>query len=161
MRGIGFSSSGVRSPIYQTVGLMGIGRPDPRTRSNMLSARLMADDNQEYRDRYYKAQDEIRMCMANIKAAYYSISPRWLAIFLGVIPNQENFKKCDQQPFVSIVSGAAAYRFRLPVREYGFGKVYGRNIGGEVVVGCNNASHGNVYYIPASPQLRSCACWRR
>lgn len=61
--------------------------------SNMLSARLTEDDNQEYRERYYKAQDEIRMCMASIKAAYYSISPRWLAIFFRAIPNQAEFKK--------------------------------------------------------------------
>jgi hypothetical protein len=61
--------------------------------SNMLSARLRGDENQGYRDGYYKAQDEIRMCMANIKAAYYSISPRWLAILFRVIPGQAQFKK--------------------------------------------------------------------
>lgn len=61
--------------------------------SNMLDATVKDDDNQEYRERYYKAQDEIRMCMANIKAAYYSISPRWLAVALGIIPKQYQFKE--------------------------------------------------------------------
>jgi len=60
--------------------------------SNMLSSRLRYDENDEYRERYYKAQDEIRMCMANIKASYYSISPRWLSIILGVVPNNTNFQ---------------------------------------------------------------------
>lgn len=59
--------------------------------SNMLNTRLRDDDNLEYRERYYKAQNEIRMCMANIKASYYSISPRWLGILLRVIPKKARF----------------------------------------------------------------------
>ena len=61
--------------------------------SNMLDAKLRTEDSDEYKERYYKAQDEIRLCMANIKAAYYSISPRWLSIKLGITPNEEEFHK--------------------------------------------------------------------
>ena len=60
--------------------------------SNMLGSRLGEDDNDEYRQRYYKAQDEIRLCAANIKAAYYSISPRFLAVVFGVVPKNKDFK---------------------------------------------------------------------
>lgn len=61
--------------------------------SNMLDSRLCENDSQEYRERYYKAQDEIRMCMANVKASYYSISPRWLAVAFGAIPRQAKFRE--------------------------------------------------------------------
>ena len=60
--------------------------------SNMLSSRIHDNDTNEYRERHHKAQDEIRMCMSNLKAAYYSISPQWFAILIGVIPNPEKFK---------------------------------------------------------------------
>lgn len=64
--------------------------------SNLLQSRLREEDDQGYRDRYYRAQDEIRTCMANIKASYYSISPRWLAIILGVIPKKGRFKEATK-----------------------------------------------------------------
>lgn len=59
--------------------------------SNLLHSRLRDEDEQEYRDRYYKAQDELRMCMANLKASYYSISPHRLATVLCAIPDKKRF----------------------------------------------------------------------
>lgn len=64
--------------------------------SNLLHSRLREEDEQEYRDRYYKAQDEIRMCMANLKASYYSISPQRLAIVLRAIPDKKRFNEATK-----------------------------------------------------------------
>ncbi|MFC6635048.1 hypothetical protein [Microbulbifer taiwanensis] len=64
--------------------------------SNKLNARLKYDDSFDEKERYYKAQDEIRLCAANLKSAYYSINPRFLAVFLRIIPNQENFKQASR-----------------------------------------------------------------
>lgn len=59
--------------------------------SNMLDSRLRENDSAAYAKRYDKAQEELRLCMANIQAAYYSISPRRLAIFFKAIPNTSDF----------------------------------------------------------------------
>lgn len=64
--------------------------------SNLLQARLREEDDQEYRERFYNAQDEIRSCMANLKASYYSISPRWLAIVLRAIPKKDRFTQATK-----------------------------------------------------------------
>ena len=63
--------------------------------SNMLNSRLQGDDRDDkyYIDRYYRAQDEIRMSMAKLKASYYSIAPLWMAIQLNLVPKKMLFKE--------------------------------------------------------------------
>lgn len=61
--------------------------------SNMFDSKLTGKDNEEYRQKYYNAQDDIRLAMAKSRASYCSISPQWLALFLTITPRYETFEK--------------------------------------------------------------------
>ncbi|GAA5648631.1 hypothetical protein [Vibrio proteolyticus] len=61
--------------------------------SNMLNAKLRVDDNEEYRQRYYDGQDELRKLMADMKAQYITISPLWLAVALRLVPSRSTHRK--------------------------------------------------------------------
>ena len=60
--------------------------------SNILGLRVEKCEPQVERERYFKAQDEIRMCYSNLTAAYHSIFPKWLAMVLCLIPKKDKFK---------------------------------------------------------------------
>ncbi|WP_340678169.1 hypothetical protein [Paraglaciecola sp.] len=60
--------------------------------SNMHDSRLRHNDADGYKNRYYKAQDDIRLSMAKFRSSYYSITPHRLAVLLGITPRFQTFE---------------------------------------------------------------------
>ncbi|WP_028112186.1 hypothetical protein [Ferrimonas kyonanensis] len=64
--------------------------------SNMFDSKLRADDSDDYRERYYKAQDDIRLSMAKYRASYNSITPLILARLLRIVPSFSDFESISK-----------------------------------------------------------------
>jgi hypothetical protein len=64
--------------------------------SNMLNSSLSQDDNDNYKERYYKAQDDIRLSMAKYRASYFSITPHFLAILFRIVPQHKKFESISK-----------------------------------------------------------------